>query len=43
MTKVAPDEDPVAAVYGIFRFQDGWSTDRVMEELRGPAVFPDDE
>ncbi len=43
MTKALPDEDPVAAVYGIFRLQGGWTTDRVMEELRGPAVVPDDE
>lgn len=43
MIKAVPDDDPVTAVYGIFGFEDGWDTDRVMEELRGPAVVPDDE
>ena len=40
LTKAVPVDDPVARIYGILKFEDGWDTDSMIEAMRGPAEFP---
>jgi len=43
LTKAIPVDDPVARIYGILKFEEGWDTDSMMEAMRGPAVFPPED
>jgi hypothetical protein len=41
VTKAPPEDDPIAAVYGILKVE-GWDTDSMIEAMRGPAELPPD-
>lgn len=42
VTKVVPDDDPIEAVRGIWKFPEGWDTNRWFEEMRGRPIGSED-